>query len=435
MLTVIFKALQVILALGILVVAHEAGHFLWAKIFGIRVEKFYLFFDIGGRALWKFKPKNSDTEYGIGWLPLGGYCKIAGMIDESFDTEHLGSEPQPYEFRAHPAWQRFFVMFGGVLNNFILAIILYICITFAWGSSYISNSDTSIYASPLAEEMGFRTGDRIISLDDYVPEDFSMLQADIARRSVEKAVVLRDADTVNIYIDGNYIGTLLKTPAVFAPAIDFVIDSVSYSANSALLRGDQIVSVCGEATPYLQDARKVFALHRLETIPVGVVRGGDTLSIPVRVDSLGQIGVFTKMPDIVRYREYSFLEAIPAGFKTTFSTIGGYLQDLRLVATPSSGAYKSVGSFISIGSAFPTAWNWYSFLSILALLSVMLAVMNLLPIPMLDGGHILFLFWEMITGRKVSDKAMIIAQYIGLALVMMLMFLAFGNDISMLINR
>ncbi|MCF0175055.1 MAG: RIP metalloprotease RseP [Bacteroidales bacterium] len=435
MIVVLFKTIQVILALSILVIIHELGHFFWAKVFGIRVEKFYLFFDIGGKAIFKFKPKKSETEYGIGWLPLGGYCKISGMIDESFDRESLNHEPEEWEFRSRPAWQRFLVMFGGVLNNFILAIILYIVITFTWGSSYISNKDCEIYASPLATEMGFKTGDKVISLDDYEPEDFGTLQADIARRKVEKVSVLRGSDTVKVYIDESYIGNLLKTPAVFSPAVEFIIDSVAVKDNEVLQKGDKIISIAGVPTPYLQDGRIELAKHSYETIAAEVVRGADTITLNVKVDSIGHIGVFTKMPDIVRYKEYNFAQAIPQGVKTAFSTIGSYLQDLRLVATPSSGAYKSVGSFISIGSVFPSVWNWYSFLSILALLSIMLAVMNLLPIPVLDGGHILFLIIEMIIGHKVSDKTQIIAQYIGLILIMLLMFLAFGNDISMLINR
>ena len=207
---VLLKILQVILALSILILVHEFGHFIFAKLFKIRVEKFYLFFDVGF-SLFKFKPKNSDTEYGIGWLPLGGYCKISGMIDESMDTEALKSEPKPWEFRSKPAWQRLLVMFGGVLFNFIFAIIVYIGIMAGWGETYISNEENSIYVNELAYEMGFRNGDRILKFDDYTPERFEMLQADMARQTARKATVLRDGDTVNIYIDQNMIGEVLNS--------------------------------------------------------------------------------------------------------------------------------------------------------------------------------------------------------------------------------
>ena len=433
---VLMKILQLVLALSVLVLVHELGHFLFAKLFRIRVDKFYLFFDIGGFSLFKFKPKGSDTEYGIGWLPLGGYCKIAGMIDESMDTESLKQEPQPWEFRTKPAWQRLLVMSGGVLFNFIFAILLYIGILAGWGESYISNRGNSIYVNDLAYEMGFRNGDQILRFDDYVPENFGMLQADMARQSARKATVLRDGDTLDIYIDQNMIGDVLNTPGMFDLAVPFVIESVapdSPNASAGLRKGDRIISIGGEPIEYLQDSRRLLADLSGSTVPVDISRDGDTTAMMLQVDTLGRIGVYTQLPGL-KIREYSVAEAIPAGFRLAFDTVGGYLQDLKLVFTPSTEAYKSVGSFIAMGQIFPGAWDWYRFINILALLSIMLGVMNLLPIPALDGGHIVFTLYEMITGHKPSDRFLTIAQMIGMILLFGLMILAFGNDIGRLLR-
>ena len=427
------RVLQVILALSVLILIHEAGHFLWARIFKIRVDKFFLFFDVGGFKLFSFKI--GETEYGMGWLPLGGYCKIAGMVDESMDTESLKQDPQPWEFRSHPAWQRLLVMSGGVLNNFILALVLFISILAGWGRNYMPN-ESPVYVSALGEEMGFRTGDRILLFDDYAPEDFMDLQADLARRQVRRATVLRGTDTLDIYIDQSMIGEVLSSPGLFDVALPFVVDSVmagSPNAASALRRGDRIVGVMGVDTPYLQDAQKVLRQYPGETVGVAVERGADTIGLSLQVDSLGMLGVYFRNPSL-KHRDYTVWEAIPAGCSWAWESVAGYLRDLRLVATPSTGAYKSVGSFVAIGQVFPTSWNWLQFLYILALLSIMLGVMNLLPVPALDGGHIVFCLYGMLTGRKPSDRFLMVAQMIGMFLHLGLMFLAFGNDISRLIH-
>ncbi len=441
---VIIKTLQVILALAILILVHEFGHFIFAKAFGIRVDKFFLFFDAGNTKLLSTKtgwfarlfPKAAgwETEYGIGWLPLGGYCKIAGMIDESMDTEHLKTEPQPWEYRAKPAWQRLFVIAGGVMFNFIFAILMYSVILDIWGESYLPNKGNKIYVNELAYEMGFRNGDEILSFDDYIPEDFGMLQADLARQTASKAKVLRDGDTVNIYIDHSMIGQVLNTPGMFDLALPFKVQSVSETSPNAGLdvrKGDMVITVAGEEVNYVQEAWPILEKHPGEEIAVAFLRDADTVTLNMAVDTTGRLGVLLMQPDI-RSREYTFLSSIPAGFRKTFSTIGGYIQDLKLVATPSTEAYKSVGSFIAIGQIFPASWDWYSFLSILALLSIMLGVMNLLPIPALDGGHIVFTIYEMITGRKPSDNFLYAMQIIGIILVFGLMILAFGNDIARL---
>ena len=441
--TVLMKVLQVILALSVLILIHEAGHFLWARIFRIRVDKFFLFFDIGGVKLFSTRmewfrrlvpaAKNWETEYGIGWLPLGGYCKIAGMIDESMDTEALKQPPQDWEFRTKPAWQRLLVMAGGVVNNFLLAMVLFMAILAIWGDSYVPN-DSPVYVNELGEELGFRTGDRILLYDDYRPTDFLNLQADLVRRRVQKVTVLRGADTLALYMDQSMMSTILNTPGMFDIALPFVVDSImATSPNQDLRKGDRIVGVDSLQTPYLQDAQRVLRAHPGENLPVQVLRGADTLSLALQVDTLGRLGVFFMNPAL-QHREYSLLESVPAGCSLAWSSVKGYVQDLKLVATPSTGAYKSVGSFIAIGQVFPEAWDWYRFLYILAMLSIMLGVMNLLPIPALDGGHIVFCLYEMLTGRKPSERFLTVAQLVGMALLLLLMFLAFGNDISRLIH-
>ena len=431
---VLVKTLQVILALSLLIIVHELGHFMWARIFGIKVEKFYIFFDVRGHAIarWHW----GETEFCIGWITFGCYCKIAGMVDESMDLEQLKKDPQPWEFRSKPAWQRLLVMAGGVLNNFIFAVVVYCLIAGIWGDAYISNKNAHIAPNELAQEMGFRLGDHIIAFDDYEPQDFGMLQADLARRNVRTASILRESDTLTLYIDQSYIGDVLNSPGMFDLALPFIIDSMRVdgpNANCGIEAGDRIVAFDGTPVGYIQDARQVLAGLSSQTVSASVLRGADTLSVPVAVDSLGQIGVYLRMPEVV-YLKYSALEAIPAGVKLTGETMSGYIKDLGLLLRPSSGAYKSVGSFIAIGQVFPSVWDWYRFLSILALLSVMLGIMNLLPIPALDGGHILFTLYEMITRRKPGVNFLAVMQIIGMALLFGLMILAFGNDIGRLIH-
>ena len=443
---VLIKIFQVIIALSVLIVIHELGHFVFARLFGIKVDKFFLFFDAGDVKLFSTKEtkwftrlfpkmKDIDTEYGIGWLPVGGYCKINGMIDESMDTEMLRHDPKPWEFRSKPAWQRALVMVGGVLFNFIFAIIIYISMLSIWGNDYLSNKENRIYVNDLAYEMGFRTGDKILKFDDYEPEDFTMLQVDLARRSVKTATVLRGQDTVLIYIDHSMIGEVLQSPGMFSIAIPFAVDSVaagSVNAGSGLRHGDIVIKIDSTDIGYVQDAWKVLAGCAGRSIETEILRGNDTLSMPLQVDTTGKLGVVLQVPGMQK-RTYTLAQAIPAGVKYTWNMVAGYVRDLKLVATPSTGAYKSVGSFIAIGQVFPSQWNWLIFMNLLALLSIMLGVMNLIPIPGLDGGHLLFLIYEMVSGKKPSDKFMIAAQILGMFILLLIMVLAFGNDIGRLL--
>ena len=282
--------------------------------------------------------------------------------------------------------------------------------------------------------MGFRSGDHIISIDDYEPSDFSSLQADLIRREGHKVQVLRGTDTVNVYMDQARTAEILNSPMMFDLALPFIVDSVSAPENAKeLARGDRILSIDGQSTEFFQDAQPVLKACAGRTAEAQILRDGQVVTAPIQVDSAGKIGIYLKAPNVER-RHYNALESVGQGVKRTGSTITGYVQDLKLVAKPSTGAYKSVGSFIAIGQVFPSKWDWFQFLNIVALLSIMLGVMNLIPIPGLDGGHILFTLYEMVSGRKPSEKFLMVMQIIGMFLLFMLMFLAFGNDISRLIR-
>ena len=439
---ILIKILQLVLALSILVLIHEFGHFLFARIFKIRVEKFYLFFD-PWFSLFKYKPKNSDTEYGLGWLPLGGYCKICGMIDESMDKEALAKEPQPWEYRSKPAWQRFFVIFGGVFFNFILAILIYTGIMYAWGEQYIKNSDvtTGIYANELAREMGFRNGDRIISFNDVEPDKFTDLQVDLLRTQATRAKVLRDGDTVTLELDPVYIPSVLNTPGMFSYGIPFEVQEIpdsSINAASGLMPKDRVLAINGEDCAMFYQVQEVLARHKGDSIVATVARGNEITLVPLATDTLGriQVAVNANLEDFytITQKEYSLFSAIPAGIHKASVTVANYFKELKLIFSPKTEAYKSVGSFITIGKIFPGTWDWHSFWNITAFLSVMLAVLNILPIPALDGGHLVFTIYEMITGRKPSDKFLEYAQTVGMILLLGLMVLAFGNDIFRLFN-
>lgn len=431
---VIIRIIQVILALSILVVIHEFGHFVFARLFKIRVEKFYLFFP---PAIFKYKPQNSDTEWGIGSIPLGGFCKISGMIDESMDKETMAQEPQPWEYRTKPAWQRLLVISGGVLFNFIFAMILYSAILYTWGEEYLKNDDAryGIQTNALSAEMGFRDGDRILAFDDVAPDNFAELQIDLVRSQAKTATVLRHGDTIVLELDQDYIPAILNTPGMFMLATPVAVAQVpdtSINASAGLMAGDRFVKVADTDIHSFSGLQSALAKHKGEITPVEFRRGEELITQHLQVDENGKIEVILQndISDFhITKKEYTIFSAIPAGVTKAFSTIGDYIKELGLIFSPKTEAYKSVGSFIAIGSIFPTAWNWEAFWNIVALLSVMLAVINLLPIPALDGGHIVFTLYEMITGRKPSDKFMEYAQMAGMIFLLLIMFLAFGNDI------
>jgi len=432
---VFLKIIQVVFALSILVLVHEFGHFFFARLFKIRVEKFYLFFN-PWFSIFRFKPKNSDTEYGIGWLPLGGYCKISGMIDESMDKEAMKGEPQPWEFRSKPTWQRFFVMFGGVFFNFILAILIYAASLFTWGESYLKNSDViyGVNCSDLALEIGFRNGDKILALDGNAIDDFSNIHPTIIRDQVSKVTVSRDGGVIDIDISPDYISKMLGS-LMFEPRIPSFISSVVDSSlnKGRLLAGDRIVAIDSAENFIVQDIQKVLAENREKTVEATILRNDEKITVDLIVDNAGKIGIifdtsYGKFLNITTHN-YSFLASIPAGFNKAVSKISNYLKELKLIFSPKTEAYKSVGSFITIGRIFPSTWSWEIFWDITALLSIMLAIINLLPIPALDGGHILFLIFEMVTGRKPGDKFMEYATLTGMLILFAIMFLALGNDI------
>ena len=432
----IIKIAQVVLALSILILVHEFGHFFFARLFKIRVEKFYLFFD-AWFSIFKYKPKNSDTEYGIGWLPLGGYCKISGMIDESMDKEAMSREPQPWEFRSKPAWQRFFVMFGGVFFNFILAILIYSATLFTWGEQYLKTQDAiyGVQCNELALEMGFRHGDKIIAFDNEPVERFNDLQITLARNQAKSATIIRDGAEINLELDPAYLPSVLNTPGMFSLRFPFQVASTDpASPNSTnLMQGDRFLTLDSTNAQIYQDVAAILSQNKGKTMRATILREGYVVETEIHVNDEGMIGIVlegdqSKFFNITTY-QYSVTGAVASGFNKSTSTIGNYIKELGLIFSPSTEAYKSVGSFISIGKIFPASWDWYIFWNITAFLSIMLAVLNLLPIPALDGGHIMFLFYEMITRRKPSDKVMEYAQIAGMLVLFAIMFLAFGNDI------
>ena len=447
------------LAIGLLVLLHEGGHFFFAKLFGIRVEKFYLFFDPSiwkwDGSLFKFKPKNSDTQYGVGWLPLGGYCKIAGMIDESFDTEQMKQPEQPWEFRSKPAWQRLLVMIGGVLVNFLLALFIYSMILFYWGDTYIptKNMTLGMKFNTEAKQYGFKDGDILVGTEKGEFKDFS---ADMYRDLSEatRADIIRDGKAMSISLPGdiNLLGMLKAEPSFVRPLIPAVVDSVmadSPAAKIGLQKGDKIVGINGkpidsynEFTDQLgvledmmTDAKSQADSLKIRTATIVVARneeGGtrkeDTLAVTLTPEL--KLGFFVQtIAGLYKpvTKEYGFFESFPAGIAYGWNVLKGYVGDMKYVFT-ADGA-KSIGGFGAIGSLFPPVWDWYLFWKMTAFLSIILAFMNILPIPALDGGHVLFLFYEMITRRKPSETFMIRAEYVGFGLLIILMVFANLNDI------
>ncbi|MDR1130240.1 MAG: RIP metalloprotease RseP [Prevotellaceae bacterium] len=428
---------QLILSLSILVLIHEFGHFIFARMFKVRVEKFYIFFDIKF-ALFKYKPKNSETEYGIGWLPLGGYCKISGMIDESMDTEALKSEPQPWEFRSKPAYQRLLIMLGGVMFNVILAFFIYVGMLAYWGEEYLANRDVKygISCDSVALEMGFRDGDKILAVNGEPVENFYDVHRKMTLYREMNISLQRGDELVNISPDYyTYVSYMVKNRFI-EPAIPFVVERVSDSSHnrlSGLAPGDEVIEAAGISTRDIKTIRNILSTNRGQNIELKVLRDGSRIDIPVQVNDSGMIGVNlkTNMRDFFKFekKSYNILQAFPAGLKKAKTQISDQLCEIRLMATPKTKTYKQVGSFISIAKIYSPQWDWHRFCDITALLSIMLAALNLLPIPALDGGHVMFLLYEVITGRKPSDKFLTYAQVVGMVILLFIMVYAIGNDI------
>ena len=450
----LIRLLQFMLAIGLLVLLHEGGHFFFAKLFGVRVDKFYLFFDPSiwkwDGSLFKWKPKGSDTQYGVGWLPLGGYCKIAGMIDESFDTEQMKQPEQPWEFRAKPAWQRLLIMIGGVLVNFLLALFIYSMILFYWGDTYIPVKDMTygMKFNSEAKQYGFKDGDILIGTDKGEFKEFS---ADLYRDLSEATRVdlIRDGKKMSLTLPGeiNLLGMLKAEPSFVRPLIPAEVDSVmadTPAASIGLQKGDRIVGINGKAVDsyneftdqlgILEDmmtAAKTSADSlKIRTATIAYERGEVTDTVSVTLTPELKLGFFVKsLAGIYEpvTKEYGFFESFPAGIKYGWNVLTGYVGDMKYVFT-ADGA-KSLGGFGAIGSLFPPMWDWYMFWKMTAFLSIILAFMNILPIPALDGGHVLFLIYEMITRRKPSETFMIRAEYVGFGILILLMVVANLNDI------
>ncbi len=432
---ILIKAAQLLLSLSILVVLHELGHFIPAKLFKTRVEKFYLFFDPWFSV---FKFKKGETEYGVGWLPLGGYVKIAGMIDESMDKEQMKEEPKEWEFRSKPAWQRLIIMLGGVTVNIILGITIYTMVLFVWGSQYLptSNLEYGIYADSTVVDLGFENGDKILSLDGKEVEKFSDISMKILLENVSTIEVERRGEPTTLNIPENAVADLIKKQKTFIePAYIPLVSSVDGGSNAekaGLKIGDQIIGINDEATPFFQSVVASLGKQKLASIQLKVLRDGDTLSLNADVSGAGKLG-FGVVPPFeqleVKTEQYGFFESIPAGFEKAYDSFDNYIKQIKLIFQPETEAYKSLGGFITIGKAFSPTWDWLKFWNFTAFLSIILAIMNLLPIPALDGGHVMFLIYEMITGRTPHEKVLEYAQMAGLIILLGLMLLANGNDV------
>ena len=433
--TFLIKALQLILSLSILVIVHEFGHFLFARLFKVRVEKFYLFFD-PWFSLFKFKPKNSETEYGIGWLPLGGYCKISGMIDESMDKEQLAKPPQPYEFRSKPAGQRLLIMVGGVLFNFILALFIYSMVLFYWGDTYLplKNMKMGMNYSETFQNVGFHDGDILLKADTTTLERFDENTARLVMEA-RNVTVLREGKEVVIPMPGDMMQRLLRDKKGFAGLrFPMVVKDLPIKDAPAVVAGlqpgDSIVSVNGVATPTFDDVAVSLYAHKGTPLTLGFYRNNQRDSLTITPDTLGKIGVAVFLPtELYEMKKvsYGFFASFPAGIEKGVRSLTGYVNDMKYVFTKEGAS--SLGGFGSIGNLFAPVWDWQLFWERSAWLSLILAFMNILPIPALDGGHVMFLLYEVITRRKPSDKFLEYAQVTGMAILLLLLIYANGNDL------
>ncbi|MDR1631881.1 MAG: RIP metalloprotease RseP [Dysgonamonadaceae bacterium] len=426
--TILIKAAQLILSLSILVIVHEFGHFILSKLFKVRVEKFYLFFN-PWFSLYKFKPRNSETEYGIGWLPLGGYVKISGMIDESMDKETLAQPPQPWEFRTKPAWQRLLIMVGGVLMNFVLAFFIYSALVMNWGDNYIPIDKTPLYFSEVAHQAGLEDGDILLAADGKRLTRYDDL--DLFRViSSENVTVLRGGQEKSIRLPENFEEQFLAAKTPLADFQNTQIDSLIAGDNAekaGLKVGDEILSVNGVNTAAFSSFVKVLSENKDSEVQMELLRGTEKFKLTVLVNEKGKIGISSKRKNIYTSDKYNFFQSFPAGISLGVRKISFYVLQLRLFFTKTG--IKSIGGFGAIGNLFPAQWSWPDFWNMTAFLSIVLGVMNLLPIPALDGGHVMFLLYEVASGRKPNDKFMEYAQIAGMVFLLLLIVYANGNDI------
>lgn len=442
--TILIKILQFILSLSILVVIHEFGHFTLAKLFKTRVEKFYIFFNPWFSL---FKYKKGETEYGIGWLPLGGYVKIAGMIDESMDKEQMKLPPQPWEFRSKTSWQRLLIMTGGVIFNFISAMLIFIFVLFAWGETYLptNNVKYGIVTDSVGYAIGLRNGDKILSVDNHHIENFHEISPDIILNNRKTIQVLRDTAVLNIAIPREYVPKMLKGKGQIDYRIPFgpyVIESFgkkSPAKTAGVHLKDQLLGIDNNKFTYYDQFQKYLASNKSHAVVLNLLRDGQPKDVSVVPDSLGALGIgrtvsLSQIFDL-KTLKYGFFQSFPAGIEKGFKTITDYLKQFKLIFSKRTKGYESLGGFITIGSIFPGVWDWQRFWELTAFLSIILAVMNILPIPALDGGHVLFLLFEVITGKKPSDKFLEYAQIAGMILLLALLLYANGNDVLRLLRK
>ena len=444
----LIQAAQLLMSLSILVVLHEMGHFLPAKLFKTRVEKFYLFFDPWFSLV---KKKIGDTEYGIGWLPLGGYVKISGMIDESMDKEQMAKPAESWEFRAKPAWQRLIIMLGGVTVNLLLGFFIYSMLLFTWGDQYLSNENVvdGVTCSDFAKEIGFNDGDKIISIDGIPLKDFNSVfysvNEDILMRDDPFVVIVNRSDNVGAYknttikIESGIIGEWVKSKegkarrTFLSSKCELTIDTILADGNassSALKKEDIIYSVEDNVVGCMSDLKYFLKENEKNNVNFSVIRGADTLNnLLCKVDEKGLIGIATKDNLVRSSREYNFFPSFYYGYKLTTIKLGGYISQFAMIFNSDNNLAGEVGGFGAIGSMFPSSWNWYAFWSLTAFLSLMLAFMNILPIPALDGGHVVFLLYEIVVGKPAPEKVMEYAQAVGMILLLSLLVFANGNDI------
>lgn len=438
---VLTQIAQFILSLSILIILHEMGHFVPAKLFKTKVEKFYLFFDPWFSL---FKVKRGETEYGIGWLPLGGYVKISGMIDESMDKEQMKLPPQPWEFRAKPAWQRLIIMIGGVTVNVILGILIYAMVLFAWGEEYLptENVKYGVAVDSVAYQMGLRDGDHILSVDNKEVESINKVSYAVLINKAKSIEVNRNGEKISLPVTEDNLSKMIKSKSTLVePLFPFDVDTVlagKPAAIAGIKKGDQLIAINQTPTPYFQNAVKILKENKNKNVVVTLLRGKDTINVKPKVSDEGTIGLGPKS-DLRAYfdiktKSYSFLAAFPAGIHKAYDTFDGYIKQMKVIFTVKD-AHKEIGGFMSIGKAYGTSWDWQRFWTFTAFLSIVLAIMNILPIPALDGGHVMFLLYEVITRRKPNEKIMEYAQYAGMFLLLALLLYANGNDVVRLFSK